>query len=91
MNLRIPEDLGSARSCAAAWPAIEEAFENGERRKFRELPPRPALMEPDIKGKSVWRMVRVLHDYGVEEDYLKHRFGLTSARLRQILGDGFDQ
>lgn len=27
MNLRIPEDLGSARSCAAAWPAIEEAFE----------------------------------------------------------------
>lgn len=90
MNLRIPSDPSSAQSFARAWPEISEAFDRRAERRTEEMPGQVIPLARDMKDRKVEQMVRTLHRYGVDENYLRQRFGLTGVRIRAILGDGFE-
>lgn len=91
MNLRIPSDLGAARSCAAAWPDIQEAFDRGLE---RERNVSQALNARNIAAKSSISLEwggKILREQGFSDIFIAEMFSTTPIRVRQVLGDGFGQ
>ena len=96
MNLRDPgkEAYSACRSVARAWPLVAESIDHAAQRSAAERRDKRAdeKLRAAISGRSVTlgEAGRVLRGRGFTDADIGEMFGVSSVRVREILGDGFE-